>query len=904
MTPLSPQTREVLLSTVLDVAADAIVAVDTDQTILFFNKAAERTFGYTAAEVLGRPLTVLLPTDSGDRHVQNLRKLVEVDVPFRPMTDGPWAAGRRKDGTKFPADVHIAKVIEQGRAIFVAVLRDLSQMERAEEALRESEVRYRALFENSIDAVFLTSPDGPILAANPAACRMLGRTEEEICRIGRAGVVDMSDPRAAAAMAERERTGKFRRELTLVRKDGTRFEAEVSSAVFTDRNGHLRTSMVCRDITDRKQAEAALRQREEEYRGVFETVNDGLIISTLDGHIVEINPAACRMYGLTRDEFLSLDLTGAIHPEYLHTVVEFGGTAPPGWVFEQETTDTRKDGTCFNTEVRARQFLYKGEPHMLAVIRDITERKRAEDALREQEALLRKVLEILPVGVWVLDREGRLVLGNQAGQDIWAGTRFEDVTKLGQDKGWRVDTGKPIAADEWAAARAIRNGETSLHEIIEIERFDGSRGIIDNSAVPIFDDQGRITSGVIVNQDVTDRIQAYRVLEQRVAERTRELSALLEVSRNVASMLDLKTVLNIVLDQLGTVLDFTGAGILVLEGDHLRLIEYRGAAPREKIMEQLITLERDSGSRQVILSRAPVIFDDIWEDANGMIALRAQWEDEILGFLAGARSWMGVPLIANHSLIGVLRIEHTEPERFTAEHARLAMAFAEQAAIAIENIRLRERAQQAAALEERQRLARELHDSVSQALYGIVLGARTANVQLKRSPAEAEDPLKYVLSLAETAFAEMRALIFELRPDSLETEGLAAALTRQVDVLKARHNLDVRTEFDAEPSLPVSHKETLYRIMQEALNNVAKHAKAHHVILRLTQVPNQAILEVIDDGAGFNLDEPFPGHMGLRSMRERAEQMGGTFRIESKIGQGTRLEIRVPVDGLPADAER
>jgi PAS domain S-box-containing protein len=143
---------------------------------------------------------------------------------------------------------------------------NIIQRRRSVIALRESEDRYRSLFDNSIDAVLLTAPDGRILAANPEACRIFERTEEEICRIGRNGLIDLTDPRLAAALEKRVRTGQFRGELTYVRKNGTLFSGEMSSAIFRDRDGNSKTSMIIRDITERKQAEekikASLREKE------------------------------------------------------------------------------------------------------------------------------------------------------------------------------------------------------------------------------------------------------------------------------------------------------------------------------------------------------------------------------------------------------------------------------------------------------------------------------------------------------------------------------------------------------------------------------------------------------------------------------------------------------------------
>ena len=208
---------------------------------------------------------------------------------------------------------------------------------------------------------------------------------------------------------------------------------------------------------------------------------------------------------------------------------------------------------------------------------------------------------------------------------------------------------------------------------------------------------------------------------------------------------------------------------------------------------------------------------------------------------------------------------------------------------------LYEQAQELVSLQERQRLARELHDSVSQALYGIGLGAHTAREALESDPEQALASIDYVLTLAEAGLAEMRALIFELRPESLEIEGLVAALTKQVAVLRSRYKLTVDADLGEEPDLLMETKHALYRVAQEALHNIVKHARASKVELRLARQANEIILEVHDNGKGFDPAGPFPGHLGLRSMRERVTKIGGTLSIESVPGQGTCIEVRMPI---------
>lgn len=167
--------------------------------------------------------------------------------------------------------------------------------------------------------------------------------------------------------------------------------------------------------------------------------------------------------------------------------------------------------------VHITRFSHGGETYLVTAHEDITARKLAEDARRTTETTLSKVLEALPVGVWIMNQQGRIVHGNPAGQRIWAGARYVGPEHFGEYKGWWLDTGRPIAAKEWAAARAIQKGETSIDEEIRIECFDGSSKIILNSAMPLFDAVGSINGAIIVNQDITARKQAEDLARQASA---------------------------------------------------------------------------------------------------------------------------------------------------------------------------------------------------------------------------------------------------------------------------------------------------------------------------------------------------------------------------------------------------
>jgi signal transduction histidine kinase len=304
-----------------------------------------------------------------------------------------------------------------------------------------------------------------------------------------------------------------------------------------------------------------------------------------------------------------------------------------------------------------------------------------------------------------------------------------------------------------------------------------------------------------------------------------------------------------------------------------------------------------SANRRVIERREPVIIADIWDDSPLAESFRKVGMADLDNSHAHIGSWMGVPLMQKEQVIGMLGLGHVQPHYYTPRHARLALAIATQAAVAIENARLYGAAQEIAALRERQRLARDLHDSVSQALYGISLGAHTARTLLERDPARAAQPIDYVLTLAEAGLAEMRALIFELRPESLQAEGLVAAINHQLAALSARHGIGVQASLGEEPDVPLGVKEAIYRILQEALHNTVKHARAANVRIALGGNASGIEAEVQDDGIGFDANGDFPGHLGLQSMKERAVGFGGTLRVESAPGKGTKVHAWVPRRG-------
>ena len=261
------------------------------------------------------------------------------------------------------------------------------------------------------------------------------------------------------------------------------------------------------------------------------------------------------------------------------------------------------------------------------------------------------------------------------------------------------------------------------------------------------------------------------------------------------------------------------------------------------------------------------------------------------------RSFLGVPIVARGSVIAAFYATDKEgADEFSADDQRMIEMLAAHAAVAIENARLLERSRELSIVEERNRLARELHDSVSQKLFGLVLGAESAGTLLDRDPAAAAVELARIGELAQEALGELRELIFELRPASLEDEGLAATLRKAVDMLERVHGRAIELRIAGSAHCAPENEAEVLRIAQEALNNALRHAEAERIELRIDSRRGRLIVTVADDGIGFDPEDRAlrARRLGLTSMEERARGLGGTLAVVSRAGEGTTVTLEVP----------
>jgi PAS domain S-box-containing protein len=802
-----------------------------------------------------------------------------------------------------------------------------------------------AIADSSPDAIVSIGLDGTILSWNAASERLYGYRADEIVGERVRILVPPARRPELAGLAERIRRGERieRLETRRLRKDGSEVDVLVTLSPIRGASGEVIGILgLVHGVGEQKAMEATLREREEQYRDVFASTSDGLVITDLDGNLVDANPAFCRMHGYTRDEMLRLDPTEFIAAESQHLFREYVEAARQGHTYECRALDIRKDGTRFHIGVHGSLFTYRGQPHTLGVIRDITQQVEAEALLERQVAertrelsMLLEVartaastLELGPLLGLILDQLKAVIDYTGSAVGVFEGSDLRLLDSRGPDGRetmivgmrlpvlpgaeaiWeRIQRREPVlCADVRGETEIARGWRAALADQIELPPFRYVRSwlalplVVHDRVIGLLslsrdepgsysEDHARLVLA-IANQ-IAVALENARLFEE-AQEETRRTAALAEIGASVALAGSLETILDGLADSVVKATGAIASALLLIEGEPPteRIVGSYGLPQGSSAAYSLAT---QRGARSISLHALQKGLPLILRDARQVVLSDRAWEPiHALVRDAAWDTYVTVPLVARNRKLGTLGIFYAPGEKPTDDDLTFLSAVADQAAIAVDNARLFAEVQGKATLEERQRLARELHDSVSQALYGIALGARTARSLAERDPTRLAEPLDYVVSLAEAGLAEMRALIFELRPESLATEGLVAALGRQATLLQVRHGIVIETTLSDEPAVSLECKEVLYRIAQEAIQNIVKHARAGRVTLRLDGEHGHLRLEIKDDGAGFDTQGEFPGHLGLRSMRERAMQIGGSLEIESASGAGTRVQARVP----------
>jgi PAS domain S-box-containing protein len=815
------------------------------------------------------------------------------------------------------------------------------ERQRAEKSLKESEQRFRSLVMNSSDMITVFAPDGTRLYASPSTERVLGYKPEKLIGGSAFDLVHPDDAeRVREEFADRARAPGTGRpfEFRSRHADGSWHTLEAIGTNLMRDPSVGGIVFNARDITERKRAEEALGRRDAILRSVAFAAECFLKrAASWEESIEEVlerlgrAAEASRVYvfenytgtdgearATQRYEWVAPGISAQIGDPVLKAF-PYLAAGFDRWM------ETLGRGSLVYGHTRTfpeaeRQVLRAQDIESIMVVPVFVEgewwgfigfdecererewsaaeiealkaaadtlgaaiqRDRAGRTLRESEVRYRAVVEQATEGIFLCDAATGDILESNAAFRRLLGYTAEDLQDM---KIYDL-----IAHDREDIDSNIRlilqEGSRLLGER-RYRRKDGSLVDIEAAASVISYGGRQVICDVI--REVTERKKAHQMLQQR-ARALAGIAASLTINRPVQTTLDALAA--------GAVESTEAVACsVVLIDEHTDMIHTAGshglpegytaamqASWRAGIHGRMVRVFRSQRPALAHDVRRVLLDNPLYAPIHPLVR-EVRWDTVYI-----------VPLVARGESLGAINLYYL-PGREPTEDERVFLgAVADQIAIAVENARLFAAAQEMAALEERQHLARELHDSVSQALYGIALGARTAHAWLDREgpPERVAEWLDYVLSLAEAGLTEMRALIFELRPESLKTEGLIAALEKQAAALQARHEIPVRATLGHEPDLPLEVKEALYRIAQEALHNTFKHARASRADLRLECDAQGVTLEVSDDGVGFDPGASFPGHLGLESMRERAARVGGALEVRSAPEEGTSIRVRIP----------
>jgi GAF domain-containing protein len=545
--------------------------------------------------------------------------------------------------------------------------------------------------------------------------------------------------------------------------------------------------------------------------------------------------------------------------------------------------------------------LYEDTKNRVAQLTALQETTRAVASTLELDELLKLIIQ---QATTLLQADGgmlNLVDWENKEDDVVAATGSAAFTLgygsplEGSLSGWVALHNQPVISNQvqddsrvdryalsWLVEKQIQSAAVAPLTIKD--QVIGTLVIIDKQGGRGEFDQSDLDLLVVFASQAAIAIQNARLFdaEQRRAEQFRVIS---EVGRRITSILAVDELLDQMARLIKEAFNYYHVGFGLVEGDEV--VSKAEAGPfRDAYQSSRVRVGQQGIWGWVAATGEPLLVPDVSQEPRYLF----------LSDAAKTRSELCVPLKTKEAVIGVLDVESDQLDAFDESDLVVLQSLAHQAAIAIENARLYEQAQQVAVLEERQRLARELHDSVTQALYGVTMYAEAAARVLSSGNAGlATDHLRELRDTAQEALREMRLLVFQLRPPVLEKEGLVTALRARLEAVEERAGLETEFKVEGEERLPPEIEEGLYRIAQEALNNALRHAQAHRITVCLYKDEQTVMLEIADDGIGFDpTSAREQGGLGFPGMRERATQLGGRLAVKSSPGEGT--SVRVDVD--------
>ncbi len=743
-------------------------------------------------------------------------------------------------------DLDATATLEALAGLTAAALRNAVLLGR----LSASEARLRDLVATSPDLIWEADAEGRFTFVSDVAQRLLRLPGADLAGHPFAEVVHPASLEIAQAAWQRlvdDPATILTVRLSLRGLDGEEVPIENVAVALLEDGRFVGARGAARDVRERERLERGLRESEERYRYLVQASPDTIWRIDPAGRFSFFSATVETLLGYRPDDLVGASWERIVDPASLEVAREdWARLAETREPIRQHLVLRRRDGSTVATEVSAVGIVEDGTfggAH--GAIRDVSERERLEAELRESEERYRDLVQTSPDGVWQADADGVFTFWSDTAATL---TGFPPEAVLGRH--WSTVVGARAADAAVGAWQKLADGAGRVVRVrLDLVRQTGEELPSEVAAVPVTRD-GRFAGAHGSIRDLRDQLRLERDLRDSEA-RFREL---VQTSPDGVWQTDPE-------------------GRLVFWSDAARSL--LGWEPDELMARHWSTVVAPHAVDEVRERLKPLA--DGPPDAVARVRSTVVRRDgtEIPAEISG------VPLFRDGRFGGI-----QGTIRDLREQVRLERE-------------LRDQAGALASSAERAHLARELHDSVTQALFSMGLITRSAEVLLDRDPAATRAKLADLRELQRDALAEMRSLIFELRPGSLEREGLANALRTHVAAVQGRVGLPIVLDVADVGRLPLAAEDALYRIAQEALHNIVKHANARTVRLVLGRDGPEVTLGVIDDGIGFDPVGVADGHLGLAGMRSRAERAGGRLVVRSARGKGTEVAVTLPAPAGP-----
>lgn len=747
--------------------------------------------------------------------------------------------------------------------------------------------------------------DGVYLAANDAFLAVSGYTRNEIIGHPSTEVARWRDPEDRQRFAEQLRasgslTGFEGEFLT---KSGDVRRAIFSAAV-VDRDGQPAAVVFARDITEEVAESERSTHITHWLRAIFDSSFDGVAIH-VQGVIVEANDALATIFGYdTAEETIGLNVVQDLAaPEFRDVILQ---AVRSGAELPYVAEGLRKDGSRVTAELAGRTIEYRGQTARVSFVHDLTDLLAAQDAVRQAEERYRTIVENVPAVTYLWDPNSDAE--NAAAPFV--SPQIERLTGYTVAE-WQSSPGlwfRSIHPDDIDAIMATWCADVEarrpFHGVYRMMTKDGRTLWIRDEARPPSPDNPRDGQWQGVMYDITDRMAT----QQR-------LTAVSEIHQAILAATSPGDIARDALSHLRTAVGAFRAIALEIDIEADTVSMLAGAATDESFTPDVRTANAADIIDIALLQQGAVRrYDDILQTESRQFQ---GFRDE------GVRSILTLPLIAHGTLIGLLSLMSKDVGAFSEQDERLATEIAGPLGLSLHQARLHEQVERSAAElseslrdlrradsarrdllaqvvnaqeEERRRIASDIHDDSIQKLAAISLRLQTLRAHITDEGGTAT--LEKIEETVVTAIGRLRHLMFELIPPSLDRHGLGAALRAELDQTKAASGLDYELEDDLEQDLDVEVRTVAYRIAQEAIGNVRKHAAATKVSVRIVDHEGGALLQIRDDGLGISPDPESPtGHLGVTAMRERAQMAGGWLKVGPHNLGGTLVECWLPGAG-------